>query len=90
MLSAEPRLDMAPLNYLVQPPPPEEKEETPSTSTPERVEDVAGIATAHQSPPSQENWESKKAVIKTMYMDQNMNLNEVVERMRTSHDFRAT
>jgi hypothetical protein len=46
-----------------------------------------------QEPPSVSpaplDWEAHKQVIKDLYMGQNLNLNEVVEKMRT-YNFHAT
>lgn len=39
--------------------------------------------------PASTEWETYKATIHELYMDRNLNLNEVVERMRV-HDFHAT
>ena len=39
--------------------------------------------------PAPLDWEAHKQVIKDLYMGQNLNLNEVVERMRT-YNFHAT
>lgn len=41
-------------------------------------------------PTSPGDWESKKRIIRELYMDQNMILNEVMEIMVTKHKFKAT
>ena len=37
-----------------------------------------------------ENWELKKATIQSLYLDKNMNLQDVISLMALQHDFRAT
>jgi hypothetical protein len=59
----------------------------------EVTEGAAGspTTTVLQGPaPRSEDWEASKAAIKGLYMDQNLNLNEVVDIMKESHNFRAT
>lgn len=41
-------------------------------------------------PTSATDWESKKHIIRELYMDQNMILNEVIEIMVRRHRFKAT
>jgi hypothetical protein len=41
-------------------------------------------------PTSAIDWESRKQIIRGLYMDQNMILNEVIEIMITKYKFKAT
>lgn len=51
---------------------------------------VASEALALRGPPAPSAWETHKDAVKELYMDQNHNLNQVVEKMRVAHDFNAT
>lgn len=57
-----------------------------STST---SSDVAPRAEAIAGSPAPPDWEVYKDTIKDLYMDQNLNLNQVVERMK-AYNFHAT
>lgn len=66
--------------------------------TPAAVASPSGTATppsaspdaaALRSAPASMEWEANKQVISDLYMDKNLNLNEVVERMK-AYDFHAT
>lgn len=50
---------------------------------------AAEAAAAGHSPPAVLDWKTYKETIKELYMGQNLNLNQVVERMR-AYDFYAT
>ena len=41
-------------------------------------------------PATQEDWERNKCTIKSLYMDQNFKLWDVIDIMETVHSFRAT
>ena len=36
------------------------------------------------------DWEAKKAIIKELYIDQNLILNDVINIMQSAHHFKAT
>lgn len=57
-----------------------------STATPPSA--APDAATLRSAPASME-WEANQHVINDLYMDKNLNLNEVVERMK-AYDFHAT
>jgi hypothetical protein len=61
---------------------------------PEGGQDVAAVAgtlTARPMvPTSPSDWESRKQIIRELYMEQNMILNEVIEIMISKYKFKAT
>lgn len=65
---------------------------SPDGTTPTSASSSADGPPLHEPPPVSPaplDWEAHKQVIKDLYMGQNLNLNEVVERMRT-YNFHAT
>lgn len=65
---------------------------SPDGTTPTSTSSSSDGAPPHDPPaaaPAPLDWEAHKKVIKDLYMGQNLNLSEVVERMRT-YNFHAT
>lgn len=72
-------------NHQLTTPPPDEK--TAHSAVKDAVKPgVAGAANPAVAGP---DWETHKHIINDLYMGQNLNLNEVVERMK-AHGFHAT
>jgi hypothetical protein len=61
---------------------------------PKGCEDVAAttgtLTERPMVPTSTSDWESRKQIIRELYMDQNMILNEVIEIMIAKYKFKAT
>lgn len=71
----------------------ESKSSTSSTGSESSRETISSVESPPKKPlvpTGQADWESRKNIIRELYMDQNLILNEVMEIMLKKHNFKAT